>query len=159
MSARPALTLVQNLVKTDTGELVGCPHCNEAREEAETWERRVLQLEAALKRATEDKDAKLRNDKDYPAAIDLFDEWKRECGHPRARIDLARINLALRAVKLYKDNREALSMVIQRGKHLAYVDERGTRHDSFGLLFRDAEHIERYANEYARWRRRNGRAA
>jgi hypothetical protein len=159
VSARPALTLVQNLVDPDTGELGGCPHCAEALAEAETWERRVLQLEAALKRATEDKDAKLRNDRDYPAAIDLLEEWKRECGHPRARIDLARINLALRAVKLYKDNREALSMVIQRGKHLAYVDERGTRHDSFGLLFRDAEHIERYANEYARWARRSGRAA
>jgi hypothetical protein len=47
-------------------------------------------------------------------------------------------------------------MVVQYGKHLAYVDPKGTRHDSFGLLFRDAEHIEKYANAYHRWSRANG---
>jgi hypothetical protein len=119
------------------------------------WERRVLELERKLRTALEDKDAKLRNDKDYVAAAALFDEWKRETNHPRARFDAARARIAIAAVRLYKDNREALSMVIQHGKHLAYVDERGHRHDSFGLLFRDAEHIERYANNFARWHRRN----
>jgi uncharacterized protein with PIN domain len=160
VSARPALTLVQNLVD-DNGELVGCPHCNEARAECEIWERRVLQLEAALKRATEDKDARLRNDKDYPAAADLFDEWRRECGHPNAKFDTARINLALRAIRRYgQTNREALSMVIQHGKHLAWVNPKtGAKKDGFGLLFRDSEQIEARANEFARWARRNGRAA
>jgi hypothetical protein len=38
--------------------------------------------------------------------------------------------------------------VIQYGKHLAYVDERGVKHDSWGLLFRDADHIEKYANAW-----------
>lgn len=155
---RPALHIVQTPVD-DNGELAGCENCRSALEEAETWERRVLQLEAALKRATEDKDARLRNDKHYTAALGLFHEWQEQTSHPRARFDTARARLAVAAVKLYNDNREALSMVIQYGKHLAYTDDRGTRHDSFGLLFRDAEHIEKYANAYARWARRQGSAS
>ena len=156
MSAVPHLRVVHNIDAT-TGELVGCPHCAAAHEEAELWEQEVLKLKRQVKQALEDKDAKLRNDQHFGAASDLFDEWKTETNHPRARFDNARIRLAMAAVKLYgKDDRDKLSMVVQYGKHLAYVDERGTRHDSFGLLFRDAEHIEKYANAYHRWARQNG---
>lgn len=151
MSARPALHIVQTPVD-DNGELAGCPTCAEALAEAEVWEKRVLQLERALERERADKDAKLRNDKDFIAAHELFEEWKRETGHPNARFDTNRIRLALSAVKGYRKHREQLSWVIQYGRHFAYVDERRVRHDSFGLLFRDSEHIEKYANAYARRR-------
>lgn len=157
MSARPAphLRLVETLVD-ENGELVNqCPNCAAAASEAETWERRVLQLERALQREREDKDARLRNDKDYVAAAELFEEWKRETGHANAKFDTNRAGLAVRAIRGYRKHREQLSWVIQYGKRFAYVDEKGVRHDSFGLLFRDAEHIERYANGYAR-RRREG---
>jgi uncharacterized protein with PIN domain len=155
------LTVVQTVVDDESGELAGCPSCRAALEEAETWEKRVLQLEQALKRATEDKDARLYRDKDYTAAHALFEEWQRECGHPNAKFDPARINLALRAIRRYgKDNRAALSMVIQHGKHLAWVNPKtGSKKDSFGLLFRDSDQIESRANEYARWRKRNPEAA
>jgi hypothetical protein len=155
MSAAPHLRLVQTAVD-ENGEVVpGCPHCASARSEAEVWEERVLELERKVKRLTEDRDAKVRNDKHFPAALGLFEEWQQECGHPNARFDFARIRLSLSAVKLYGKDREKLSWVIQHGKHLAYIDERGVRHDSFGLLFRDAEHIERYANGFARALKRN----
>lgn len=157
MSARPALRLVQNVVD-DNGELAGCPNCRQALEEAETWERRVLELEAKVRRLEEDKDAKARQDKDYPAAAELFDEWRRETGHPNARFDgdIRRVQRALRVIKLYRKDREKLSWVIQYGKHLAYVDERGVKHDSWGLLFRDADHIEKYANAWYLHCRRKG---
>lgn len=152
MSAAPHLRLVQTAVD-DNGEIIpGCPHCNTAREEAETWEQRVLQLERTLKREREDREAKLRSDKLYADAEALFNEWRVECNHPNADFDPARIRLALSAVKRYRKHRDKLSWVIQRAKHFAYVDERGIKHDSFGLLFRDAEHIERYANEWAKLR-------
>lgn len=155
MSAAPHLRLVQTAID-ENGEVVpGCPHCNDARNEAEVWEGRVLQLERQVKRLQEDRDDKMRRDRDFPGALDLIEEWKRECGHPKARVDPARIRLAMAAVKLYRDDRDKLSWVIQHGKHLAYVDEKGTVHDSFGLLFRDAEHIERYANGWHR-AQRNG---
>jgi len=152
MSAAPHLRLVQNLVNDD-GELVGCPHCADARAEAETWEQEVLKLKRQIKRLTEDKDAKLRNDKDYPAAAALFEEWQRECNHPNASFDTNRAQLAIRATRRYRKHRDKLSWVIQYGKHFAYVDANGVKHDRFGLLFQDAEHIEKYANAYSRRRR------
>lgn len=154
MSAIPHLRLVD----IETGEVQdspsSCPHCAEAQAEAEVWEREVLKLKRDLKRLTEDRDAKLRNDKDYPDAEDLFDEWRRECGHSNARFDFNRIRLAITAIRRYRKDRDKLSWVIQYGKHLAYVDGRGVKHDRFGLLFQDAEHVEKYANAWARARRR-----
>lgn len=154
MSALPARHL--RAVNVETGELVDstdCPHCADARAEAEIWEQRVLTLERQVKRLTEDKDAKTLRDRDYPAAVGLFEEWQRECAHPKSKLDIARTRLALTAVKLYKGEREKLSLVIQQGKHLAWVDETGHKHDSFGLLFRDAEQIEKRATAYYRWRK------
>jgi hypothetical protein len=145
------LRVVESVVN-ENGELAGCPNCAEALAEAETWERRVLQLEKALERERADKDARLKADKDYTAAYDLFTEWATETGHPNAKFDTNRANLGIRAIRAYRKQRDALSMVIQYGKHFAYVDDRGVRHDSFGLLFRDAEHIEKYANAFARRR-------
>jgi uncharacterized protein with PIN domain len=111
----------------------------------------VIRQRDALKA---DKEAKMRGDKQFPEAHDLFDEWRTECGHPNAEFDPARMRLALSAVRRYKKHREQLSWVIQCGKLLAYVAEDGERHDGFGLLFRDSDHIERYANKYARWKAR-----
>jgi hypothetical protein len=161
MSAAPHLRLVD----VETGLIqdapTSCPHCAELAAETEIWERRVLQLERQVKRLTEDRDAKLRNDKHYPAALDLIDEWKRECGHPNASAsDPKRVQLALSVVKRYKDEREKLSLVIQHGKHLAYVDPNtGYRFDSFGKLFGSSDEIEKRATIYHLWRRRQGGAS
>jgi hypothetical protein len=149
----PHLRVVETVVDEDTANLPGAPNCRASLEEAETWERRVLELERKLRAALEDKDAKLRNDKDYVAAVALFDEWKRETNHPRARLDTNRAQLALRAIRGYRKDRDKLSWVIQYGRHFAYVDGNGVKHDRFGLLFQDAEHIEKYANAWARRRR------
>lgn len=160
MSARPALHLVQNLVDTDTGEIVECPHCAETRSECEIWEQRVLTLERQLKQALEDKDAKLARDKNFPAAIALIQEWKTECGHPNSSETCPkRIRLALSVVKRYSKRRDVLSMVIQHGKHLAYVDpDTGFKYDEFGRLFGSSDEIEKRANQYFLWARKRGLA-
>ena len=156
MSAAPHLRLVD----TETGEMHeqgACPHCADAQAEAEVWEREVLKLKRQIKRLTDDRDAAALRDRYYPAAHSLFEEWQIECNHPNAKFDPARVRLALGVVKRYKDERDKLSWVIQAGKHLAYTDpQTGERHDGFGLLFRDSDHIERYANKWARWVKRNG---
>jgi hypothetical protein len=161
VSARPALRLVQNLVD-DNGELVGCPHCAEAREEAETWEKRVLQLERQLKAALEDRDAKMRADKYYPEALGLIQEWKRECGHPNSsEDDPKRVRLALSVVKRYKGEtgRAKLSLVIQQAKHLAFVDpDTGFKYDEFGRIFGSADEIEKRATQFYLWRKRHPEA-
>lgn len=155
MSAAPHL----RLINTETGEAheARCPHCAESEAETEIWEQRVLKLERQVKSLTEDRDAKLFRDRDYPAAETLFDEWRTECGHPNAKFDTARIAIALKTVKRYKNEREKLSLVVQHGKHLAYVDPKtGHKKDSFGLLFRDAEQIENRATSYYLWHKRTG---
>jgi hypothetical protein len=154
MSA-PHLRLVDRIVN-EHGEIVDCPHCAAARAEAEEWEQEVLKLKRRVRSLTEDKDAKARNDKDYPIALRLFDYWRSQTGHERARLDPARLRIALSAVKLYREDLEKLAWVVQYGRELAYVDAKGNRHDSFGLLFRDAEHIERYARAWWTHCRRNG---
>jgi hypothetical protein len=156
MSAAPHLRLVDQ----ETGEIhdapTSCPHCAEAQSECEIWERRVLQLERQVKRLTEDRDAKLRQDKHYPAALDLIDEWKRECGHPNASAsDPKRVQLALSVVKRYKDEREKLSLVIQQAKHLAYRDpDTGLVYDQFGKIFGSSDEIEKRATHYYLARKR-----
>lgn len=170
MSAASHLRLVETRALVDeNGEIVSsCPHCAAAASEAETWERRVLELERKLRTALEDKDAKMARDKDFPAAIGLIQEWKRECGHPNSsETDPKRIRLALSVVKRYKgdEGRAKLSMVIQQGKHLAYRDpDTGFKYDEFSRLFGSADEIEARATKW--WlhcRRRgldpNGRAA
>jgi hypothetical protein len=158
VSAIPHLKLVD----AETGEIhdapTSCPHCAEAREEAEIWEREVLKLKRQLDREREDRDAKLRNDKHYPAAIALIQEWKTECGHPNAsEDDPRRVQLALRVIKRYKDQREKLSLVIQHGKHLAFVDpDTGFKYDEFGRLFGSSDEIEARASKFWLWQRKRG---
>jgi hypothetical protein len=159
MSAVPHL----RLINTETGEVEdapSCPHCAEAREEAEVWEREVLKLKRQLERERLDRDAKMRADKHYPAAIALIQEWKTECGHPNAsEDDPKRVRLALSVVKRYKDQREKLSLVIQHGKHLAYVDpDTGFKYDEFGRLFGSSDEIEARASKFWLWSRRRGGA-
>jgi hypothetical protein len=156
MSAVPHLRVVD----TETGELhdtpSSCPHCAEAVAEAEIWERRVLTLERQVKRLTEDRDAKLRADKDYPAALDLLEEWARECGHPNAKLnDPKRVQLALSVVKRYRKEREKLSLVIQQAKYLAYrAPDTGLVYDQFGRIFGSSDEIEKRATHFYLARKR-----
>lgn len=108
-----------------------------------------------------DRDAKLRGDKDYPMALELIEEWKRECNHPNSSTtDPKRVRLALGVVKRYKDQRWKLSLVIQHGKHLAFVDpETGFRFDEFGRLFGSSDEIEARASKYWLWARKQRGAA
>jgi hypothetical protein len=148
VSAVPHLRLIDS----ETGQIHDapstCPHCAEAKAETEIWEKRVLQLERQVKRLTEDKDAKLRNDKHYPIALDLIDEWKRECGHPNASAsDPRRVQLALSVVKRYKDQREKLS----------FDPNTGFRYDEFGRLFGSSDEIEKRATQYWLWNQRRAK--
>lgn len=147
------------VVDTETGEVHeegDCAKCADQRAETEIWEQRVLKLEREVKRLTEDRDLKAMQDKNYPAAADLFDEWKRECGHPNAKFDPARVRLALGVIKRYKNERDKLSLVIGHGKHLAYVDPNTrVKYDEFGRLFGSSDEIEKRATAFYLWQKRN----
>lgn len=161
MSAAPHLRLVDHLIDQD-GEVVDCPHCADSRAEAEIWEKEVLKLKRDLAREREDKDAKMRSDKHYPAALALIQEWKLECNHPNSsEDDPKRVRLALSVVKRYKGDagRAKLSLVIQQAKHLAFVDpDTGFRYDEFGRIFGCADEIEKRATQFYLWRKRHPEA-
>jgi hypothetical protein len=150
------LRVVHN-VNAETGELEGCPHCAAAHDEAEVWEAEVLKLKRQLRQALEDKDEKMRADRSYGDALDLIREWKDQCGHPSAsEDDPKRIRLALAVIKRYRTKRDALSYVIQHGKHLAFVNDEGHRFDEFGRLFGSSDEIEKRANQWFRHARNRG---
>ena len=155
MSARPNLHIVRDV---DTnGELTNCPHCADAYAEAEQWKQDLLSVKRQLKAALEDKEAKMLADPGYQEAIRLIQEWKRECGHPTAsEDDPKRVRLALTVLKRYRDKRDALSYVIQHGKHLAFVNDEGHRFDEFGRLFGSSDEIEKRANQWFRHARNRG---
>jgi len=146
------------IVDTETGELHeegDCAKCADARAEAETWKQEVLKLKRDLKREREDNDEKMRRDKFFPAAIALIQEWKTECGHPNSsEDDPKRIRLAMSVVKRYKDDRDKLSLVIQHGKHLAFVNDDGFKFDEFGRLFGSSDEIEKRATQYWLWQKK-----
>jgi hypothetical protein len=158
-------------VDPDSGEVLehaACVECVDLRGRLLNLEQDNRRLEKDLRtwrgkyeKAVEDRDAKLRNDKHYPAAIGLIQEWKTECGHPNAsEDDPKRVQLALRVVKRYKDQREKLSLVIQHGKHLAFVDpDTGFKYDEFGRLFGSSDEIEARASKFWLWQRKRGGAA
>lgn len=165
-----ALRLVPD-VDPETGEILDratCGECAKLRGTLMNLEQDNRRLEKDLRawrakyeRLQEDKDAKMRADKDYPAALDLIEEWKRECGHPNAaNNDPKRIQLAMKVIKRYRKHRDKLSLVILHGKHLAFVDpDTGFRYDEFGRLFGSSDEIEKRASQYWLWARRRGLVA
>lgn len=154
------------LVPNEHGELVHDENAETARlrgllfnaeQDNRRLEKDLRDWREKYERAIEEKDtlAKLQRDKFYPLADGLFAEWKTECGHLNAKFDEKRVALALRTVKRYKGERDKLSLVIQHGKHLAWVNPKtGHKKDSFGLLFRDAEQIENRATEFYLWQKK-----
>jgi hypothetical protein len=136
----------------ENGEIVDqCPHCAAAATEAEIWEKRVLALERKVKDLTVDRDQKMRNDRYYPIAVGLVQEWKEQCGHPNAsETDPKRMRLALSVVKRYKGDtgRAKLSLVIQQAKHLGFVNDDGFKFDEFGRIFGSSDEIEKRASQW-----------
>lgn len=162
MSAQPHLRPVPDL---ETGEIVQNESdlVMELRHQLLVAEQDNRRLEKDLRawrskyeRSLEDKDARMRRDKYFPAAVALIQEWKRECGHPNSsEDDPKRLRLALSVVKRYSKQPEKLSMVIQQAKHLAFVDpESGFKYDEFGRIFGSSDEIEARATKWYLWNKR-----
>lgn len=152
MSAAPHLRLVD----LETGEVQehgSCPKCAEAMAEAETWERKLLAADREIQRLKADKDAERLKDPKRTEIEGLFYYWVEKCRHPNAKLDGARHDLIKKALKQYTG--EQLRMAIDGASVDPYVDPKRKRHDGLGLVLRDAEHIEDFANRFHRWQNRS----
>ena len=125
-----------------------CPQCQALRDQlagAETEIRGWRQRYQNLKR---DKDADAQKDALWPTAVELFALWRRDTGHKRSLWTLDRFEKVRPLLEKY--GRSACELAI-RG--IAYepntkMRKNGTmeRFDDWGLVFRDAGTLERYAN-------------
>lgn len=83
----------------------------------------------------------------------LFEHWKAVMGHTRARMDLARKKI-IQARIGDGYTQEDLMMAIDGCAASAFhmgENDRGQRYDSLTLIFRDADHVDKFirAGEYA----------
>lgn len=79
----------------------------------------------------------------------LFEFWKSECGHPKSKLDTKRGRVIANALKSY--DAKTLAQAIRgcaRNPH-NNGSTGGSKYDDVTLIFRDAAHIERFADEAA----------
>lgn len=157
MTAEPQL----HVVDPETGELraPGCASCGEltvklaaSDADLEVVQAENVRLLRRIKALQRDRDAARVADPQRETILELFAYWQEKCGHPRSRFDGSRHDLIKTALRRF--SADEIRQAIDGAAVGAFVDQKGTRHDGLGLILRDAEHIERFANKWHRWMKR-----
>lgn len=76
----------------------------------------------------------------------VFEHWKQQTGHSRARLTPDRISVIERALKWgyeEQDLKDAVSGCCKTPHNMGF-NERNTRYDSIGLIMRNGDNIERF---------------
>lgn len=78
--------------------------------------------------------------------VELFDFWKTTLNHEKAKIDTKRTKAIKNALKLGYSIDDLKSAIIGCSKtpHNMGQNDRGEKYDSIDLIFRDADHIDRF---------------
>ena len=77
--------------------------------------------------------------------MEVFSHWQKVMGHPNAKLDKKRKSVICRALRDY--GTDALKQAIDgcsKTPHNMGANDSGQRYDDVSLIFRDAEHIERF---------------
>lgn len=76
---------------------------------------------------------------------ELFEYWKDKTGHPRARLDDKRRRKLATALRFYSlaECKKAIDGCTKSAWHQGQ-NPNGKRYDQISLIFRDAEHVERF---------------
>lgn len=164
MPVRHTMTATHLAVVTIEGEVVQQIHTvEEARREIQrltdllhgaqrdinTWRVRYADL-------VRDKDQEAQDHKQWPAALRLFQHWKRECNHPNSEWTTDRFWQALPMLTKYGE--PMCTAAIEGCAHDHYTTTRrnGTikHHDGWDLIFRSADKFEEFVNRCPRERLR-----
>lgn len=146
MSAEPAL------------RLVGCESCERLRGQLDAALAEMEALKADLdgkrrllaqKRKSEKR--QLQEADQYDLAEPLFEYWKEQCGHPRAKFGPATQKALYHALSMGFTQRE-IAEAIKGAAVAAWVDEKGKRHDGLPLICRDEEKLRDFIERYERWK-------
>jgi hypothetical protein len=87
-------------------------------------------------------------DPNHDVAVQLFQFWQTECGHPQAKFGPKRQKAVLARLQDYHPRQIAYAI---RGARLAaYTDEKGNRYDDLELICRDEVKLENFIARYQR---------
>lgn len=146
--ARPVLRVVD-----ENGELHDdCPGCAALADQLKGAERDINAWRLRYADLVRDAEAEAKADPLWDDCRALFDHWRETCRHPRARFTLDRFNLLRPWLKRYgpDDCRRAVDGAAFDAFETKRKNGSVKRHDGLGLIFRDAEHFEDFANRAPR---------
>jgi hypothetical protein len=144
------------VVDAQTGEVFenGCPHCSVKEDEIAGLEGTIRSLAAKLTQAKRDKDREARGHDCWPLGVKLFNEWKRLCNHPRSAFTPDRF-WQVQPFLTHPDYGYDVCLRAVRGAGFDPNTRRRRngslkRYDDWGLIFRDTDHLEDFANRAPR---------
>lgn len=140
------------LIDTSTGEIVQqeptCPSCAFLQDQLDGVERELRAWRFRYANLARDKEQEARDHRLWPEALDLFEQWKLECKHPRSEWTPDRFFAIMPLLKRY--GYETCSRAIAGIAYDPYtrVRRNGTaqRFDEWERVFKDAGNLERFAN-------------
>ena len=136
------------LIDGGTGEIVSDDHVQALRDQIAGLERDIRGWRARYADLKRDKTAEARAHKLWPEVVELFQHWQRVCHHPKSAFTADRFWLAMPFVE--RHGVELVRRAIDGAAFDPYVTRRknGTtkRHDDWGLIFRDQDKFENFAN-------------
>jgi hypothetical protein len=149
VSAEPAPL---RLVNPDTGEIHdhGCPHCAQHEADVRNLEGEVTKLLRRIRVLEADKERERRLYAHRELIRHLFEFWRDCTGHPKSKLDGDRFD-AIKARVEDGYSEEQCRLAILGAAVDPYVDPKKKRHDGIGLVFRNGEKLEDFANRAYRW--------
>lgn len=135
-----------------------CPECRRKDDLIEDLARQLEDAEldlrkkrAGLRLLNAQLTEKLEGHARRPEVERIHAKWQRLCRHPKSPLDNARALAITHILDAEVDGEKAFSerdayLAIIGAAYDAFVDEKGKRHDSIGLIFRNAEKFEDFAN-------------
>ena len=128
----------------------GCPHCEGHEADVRNLEQEVTKLLRRIKVLEADKERERRLYAHRQLVSGLFDFWKDCTGHAKSRLDGDRFDaIKARIEDGYTDEQCRLAII---GAAVdPFVDPKKKRHDGVGLVFRNGEKLEDFANRAYRW--------
>ena len=147
------------VVDTDTGEIIehdpnACPHCVPLLDQIKGLQRDIrgwAQRFAELKR---DKEAEAKAHADWPLAVRLFEYWQQKCNHPGSGWTVDRFEAIQPFLRHKKYGPVACVRAIDGAAFAPFTTQRKNgstkRHDDWGLIFREADRLEDFANRAPR---------
>lgn len=138
------------MIDTATGEVLedGCPDCKLRDSDLVLAENDLRRARREIRRLKADRDAAAKGHPRLEEIRHVFDLWREECNHPRAKLDTDRTFVIAEALDNY--DLATCELAIRGAAFDPFTTERknGTtkRHDGLALIFRNADKVEEMCN-------------